>query len=141
MDLLAICCSQHLTALPLLPLEASIVPTLNVQALCRAQPSAWPPKTAHSLFWLIGLRNPSGRLARWALHLHEYDLFVTYKNGRCHSDDGCLLYHLLPPTTTGKKDFEGCLVSPFIPFPNRGLLARAINKMTTHCNLFSLLPT
>ena len=37
-----------------------------------------------SLKWLHNLRNPTGRLARWALDLLEYDFDIVYRKGAMH---------------------------------------------------------
>lgn len=39
----------------------------------------------HSLLWLQNLKDPHGRLARWALRLQGYDFSITHRKGSLHA--------------------------------------------------------
>lgn len=38
----------------------------------------------HSLIWLNNLKNPTGRLARWAVRLQQYDFTILHRKGKDH---------------------------------------------------------
>ena len=62
-----------------------------VYALTTFRPLIWGQKVTvvtdhHALCWLKKIKDPNGRLARWALKLEEFQYQIKFKNGKLHID-------------------------------------------------------
>lgn len=58
----------------------------------------------HSLLWLKGLKDPTGRLARWALRLQAYDFELIHRKGKLHVVPDAISRAILMLTTSDIND-------------------------------------
>lgn len=73
------------------------------------------------LKWLMSLKSPSGRLARWALKLQPYDLKIQYQPGKTNVVADCLSRPPCPETDLEKHKPADCTICTIqIDMPTRG---------------------
>ncbi|GFX73319.1 retrovirus-related Pol polyprotein from transposon 17.6 [Trichonephila clavipes] len=82
----------------------------------------------HSLCWLMNLKDPSGRLARWALRLQEHDFDVKYKPQLIQNEEFRFIDGILC-----RKNFDpdGKLWLPVIPKHLRADILRHFHDAPT----------
>ncbi|GFV08002.1 retrovirus-related Pol polyprotein from transposon 17.6 [Trichonephila clavipes] len=89
----------------------------------------------HSLCWLMNLKDPSGRLARWALRLQEHDFDVKYKTGKKHSDADALSRNPVEEETETSDKFLAVTTDT-----QEFLLAGNVPKCRSVCHALSGVP-
>ena len=80
-----------------------------VHALTTFRPLIWGQRVTvvtdhHALCWLRKIKDPNGRLARWALKLEEFDYQIKYKSGKLHADADFLSRDPLPAAAADVAD-------------------------------------
>ena len=64
-----------------------------------------------ALSWLMTIKDPQARLARWAIILQAYDFKITHKPGKEHSNVDALSRPVLPPNDTKTSKRCCCILS------------------------------
>lgn len=87
----------------------------------------------HALCWLKTLKDPIGRLARWAITLSEFDYTIEHKSGVAHKDADCVSRHpVLPPEEVEEVDTFLLETTDIQEFQNKDETIRKLVKAVEH---------
>jgi len=79
--------------------------------------------TDHSaLSWLINIKDPTGRLARWAIYLQPYQYEIIYRKGSHHSNADALSRPVLTITVVDEEDESELSTKALDVYEDDGLL-------------------
>ena len=106
----------------------------------------------HSLCWLMSIKDPTSKLARWTIELQSFNMTVQFKSGSCHVDADCLSrMPTLSQTVSfvdaidfqAAQDLEkekGELPSNVIWHPRLGVYVYSKNRKHGVCELLTYVP-
>lgn len=70
------------------------------------------------LKWLLSIKSPTGRLARWGLQIQQYNFSIEYLPGKINATADMLSR---PPCTENEHDNQGnCICAFIVDMPNKG---------------------
>jgi len=76
----------------------------------------------NALVWLMSIRDPSGKLARWAIYLQSYDYEIKHRKGRVHSNVDTLSRPVLTLSVSSPSSTVALSVTNTDPLEDEALL-------------------
>jgi len=91
----------------------------------------------HALCWLRQVKDPTARLARFALQLQPYQFTIAYKSGKLHLDADCLSRSSPHPGTKSDEEADNYLPYNQIDAVDLKSIQRSDLYITEICNLLT----
>jgi hypothetical protein len=76
----------------------------------------------NELVWLMSIRDPSGKLARWAIYLQSYDYEIKHRKGRVHSNVDTLSRPVLTVSVIAQSSTVALDITNTDPLEDEALL-------------------
>ena len=91
-------------------------------------PNFWSTQTIQRPKFLQNVKDPTGRLGRWALFLQAYDYDIVHKPGRVHSNADAL--SRMPHTLSNADPPEFDPPTPSLDSPRRSVPDPSVTQVT-----------